>query len=153
VFRLYRNGDSQMHNIYFTHHSYMFQPPQHSHNQAVHRITKKEIIYIKGMGEIVALQKKLHISIQVYKHILLSVWTFSHIFLCMLTNFVRPRSHPYLLCKSFPFYNAVYRCWSEPVNCCIYICEGQNRSVSVSNLQLHWILDVVIATFCFLRTW
>jgi hypothetical protein len=46
----------------------MFQPPKHSHNQAVHNY-KKEIIYIKGIGKIVALQKKLHISVQVYKHI------------------------------------------------------------------------------------
>jgi hypothetical protein len=43
VFRLHRNGDSQMHNIHFTHHSYMFQPSQHSHKQAVHRITKRKL--------------------------------------------------------------------------------------------------------------
>lgn len=43
VSRLYRNGDGEMHNIYFTHHTYMFQPPQHSHNQAVHRITERKL--------------------------------------------------------------------------------------------------------------
>jgi len=51
----YRNGDiSQINILYFTLHSYMFRLLQHYHQQAVQNY-KKEIIYLKVMGEISAL--------------------------------------------------------------------------------------------------
>jgi hypothetical protein len=36
--------------------------------------------------------------------------------------------------------------------CCIWIFSDQNKPESVSNLWLHWIMEMVIATFCFLPT-
>jgi hypothetical protein len=53
---------SQIHNIYFksSQHSYMFHLPKYSHHQAAQKL-KKETIYINVVGEILALQNKMHI--------------------------------------------------------------------------------------------
>jgi hypothetical protein len=46
---------SQIRNVYFAQHSYVFRLPQRSHHQAEHRIIEG-IIYIKFVGQISSLQ-------------------------------------------------------------------------------------------------
>jgi hypothetical protein len=84
---VYRNGDRQSNTQHtlFTHHSYMFQLPQHSHHHAVQN-QKRKFICIKVTGKILVLHERVtvyclyhtHCSLKAYCAILVRRSNFRH---------------------------------------------------------------------------